>query len=282
MDSLARVAFVSTVEEELGITLDEAAILPETTVGELKERVQVKKQKEERHPFITWPLSGWAQAVRDIMHYLLVRPLLFLVAKISVVGAEHLEGLSGPVLFFVNHASGIDAGFAMRGLPARWRRRTTIAAASDMHYEDPDIKRYATMLMLAFNIFPFSRYGQVRSSFEYTGRLVDRGYSVLFFPEGRVSPTGKLMNFKPGTGLVALEMNVPIVPVGVRGSHKVLEYGTKKLHFGRRLPVTVTLGQPLQVSAGDTVEKITRQAHDAVAALLGEQGQSETTRRADR
>ncbi len=272
LDSLARVTLVATLEDEIGVVLDEAAILPQTTVAELKERILTKKQKEERHPFLKWPLANWVLVVRQLMHYGLVRPLMFSVAKIEIQGQENLDELKGPALFFVNHASGIDAGFAMRALSWRWRWKSAIAAASDMHYEDSDIKRYKNLLMLAFNIFPFSRYGQVKSSLEYTGRLIDRGFSIIFFPEGRVSPTGKLLNLKPGTGLVALEMGVPFVPIGVTGSHKVLKYGTKKLHFGRRLPVTVTVGKPQRATPGDSVEKVTREIHGEIAKLLGEQG----------
>lgn len=272
LDSLARVTFVAALEDELGVVLDEAGILPETTVAEIKDRVATKKQKEERYPFYQWPLSSGIRVLRQLIYYVLVRPLLFTISKITVQGAGNLENLKGPVLFFVNHATGIDAGFALRSLPLRLRWKAAIAAASDMHYEDTDIKRYRILLMTAFNIFPFSRYGQIKSSLEYTGRLVDRGYPIMFFPEGRVSPTGKLMDLKPGTGLVALEMGVPIVPIGVIGSHKVLKYGTKKLNFFRRRPVTVAIGKPMKVAPGDTIDTITRQVHDEIASLLGEQG----------
>ena len=46
---------------------------------------------------------------------------------------------------------------------------------------------------------------------------MDRGYSVLIFPEGARSPTGEMAGFRSGIGLLARETEAPILPVAVRG-----------------------------------------------------------------
>ena len=78
--------------------------------------------------------------------------------------------------------------------------------------------RSLTWLITAlFNVFPLPRARGFRRSFAHAGEAMDRGYSVLIFPEGTRSQDGKLGRFRPGIGLLAEESRVPIVPIGLAG-----------------------------------------------------------------
>lgn len=270
MDSLQRITFVAAVEESLSLALDEAAITPTITVADIREWIRTKKQKKEKYDFVTWPLSGWVRALRWAAQWLLLWPVMFTVSRVKVQGRANVsEHAKTPVLFFVNHASGIDAGFVLRALPAKIRSRTAIAAAIDTLWEDKKISRWRKFLQLSANIFPFARVGQIKSSFEYAGRLIDRGYSVMFFPAGKVSKTGEPQEFKQGTGLVTLEMAVQVVPVAVVGSQEVLPYGKQMLHWGgHRHTVEVVFGKPKTFKAGTSVGDITDQVQKDVKTLF--------------
>ena len=68
-----------------------------------------------------------------------------------------------------------------------------------------------------FNVFPLPRLRGYRESFAHAGEAMDRGYSILIFPEGTRSHDGKLHTFRAGIGLLAQQSRVPIVPVALTG-----------------------------------------------------------------
>ncbi len=275
MDSLARVTLVATIEEDLNVILDEAAITVDTTVEDIQKSVLDKNQKTERYPFKEWPLSPFIIFLRTILQTLIVWPFMFFIAKIKVEGRDHLDDLKGPAQYFINHISGIDSGFVMRALPRRLRRRSSIAAASDMLFENKDIKKWHGLLMFAVNIFPFSRYGQVKSSFEYAGRLIDRGFSILYHPEGKVTRNKKIQEFKKGTGLVAIEMKIPSVPVYISGSDDLLPIGTKKLNWGLRPLIKIKFGKPLYIKEGTSITDATALIENGVRDLAKQNGDTD-------
>jgi long-chain acyl-CoA synthetase len=73
------------------------------------------------------------------------------------------------------------------------------------------------LITALYNVFPLPRRRGFRRSFAHAGESMDRGYSVMIFPEGHRSETGKLQGFREGTGLLAKESQVPVLPVALRG-----------------------------------------------------------------
>ena len=96
-----------------------------------------------------------------------------------------------------------------------------------------------------FNAYPLSQnLGQIRDTIRYTGELVERDYCPLIFPEGKRTPDGRLQPFRPGVGLMALRLRVPVVPTYLEGMFDILALhdswprrGTVRVHFGRALEV---------------------------------------------
>jgi len=216
-----------------------------------------------------WPLEPGARRARALLQHLLLFPVHRLVARpFRVEGLEHLQGLATPALFIANHSSHVDTVSIIRALPAPLRKRLVVAAAADYFFRVPSVGRLTSLLM---NTFPFSREGAVRTSLEHCGRLADQGWSVLIYPEGTRSATGKLLPFKLGVGLLAAELHVPVVPVAVFGGPAVLPKGR---FLPRPGPLRVRFGAPIQVAEGSTPAALTLELRDQVAALLNisEQG----------
>ncbi|MGB5933698.1 MAG: lysophospholipid acyltransferase family protein, partial [Anaerolineae bacterium] len=93
-------------------------------------------------------------------------------------------------------------------------------------------------------------------SMEHAVDLIDRGWSVLIYPEGTRSLSGEMQPFKPGVGLLAVELGVPVVPIHLRGLYAILAKGSS---VPRRGPVNVTIGAPLGFPPGmDHVEATQR------------------------
>ena len=267
MDSLERVELVALIEEETGVILDEAEIGPATTVAQIKERVEHKIQKEERYEFKEWPLLPTTVVLRKLIQNTFIFPITRYFAAIKREGEENLIDLSLPVLFHANHRSAIDPVVLLTALPEVVRRKLAIATASDVIYADPKHQKYEGFFSFLFNIYPFSRTGQIKSSLEYTGRLLDRGFSVLVFPEGRVSTNGKMQELKEGAGFLAVEMGVGVVPVKIDGSQKIAPPGTEPPFWPKKGKVTVKFGKPLVFSPTDSYLEATQVIEHALQKL---------------
>ena len=87
------------------------------------------------------------------------------------------------------------------------------------------------LLTALFNVFPLPRLRGFRRSFAHAGEAMDRGYSVLIFPEGSRSRDGKMHAFRAGIGLLAQESRVPILPVALVGLGEMS--GGRSGGFGR-------------------------------------------------
>jgi long-chain acyl-CoA synthetase len=93
------------------------------------------------------------------------------------------------------------------------------------------------------NLFPLPREAAFLKSFAYAGECVDRGYSVLLFPEGHHTTDGKLRPFRAGVGLLATRMGVPVVPMRIDGLFEVKQAGKK---FTRPGKIRVRIGKPVR------------------------------------
>jgi long-chain acyl-CoA synthetase len=105
-----------------------------------------------------------------------------------------------------------------------------------------------------FNVFPIPRQSGFRQSFAYAGEAVDRGWSILIFPEGEETKDGQLQPFKAGIGLLASELNVPVIPIKLQGLYELKQ---KRELFPRPGTVSVTFGDPITFTPNTTPTEIT-------------------------
>jgi 1-acyl-sn-glycerol-3-phosphate acyltransferase len=96
-----------------------------------------------------------------------------------------------------------------------------------------------------------------------------QGNSFLIFPEGTRSRTGDLLPFKKGGFIMALQAQVPIVPVAISGGRAAMRKGSALVHPVR---VTVRLGEPIPTTGLtiDDRDAVIERARTAVAALLAQ------------
>jgi len=114
------------------------------------------------------------------------------------------------------------------------------------------------------NLFPLPREAGFRRSFAYAGEAVDRGYSVLVFPEGRHTTDGKLLPFRAGIGLLASNLGLPALPMRIDG---LFELKNARRHFAPPGRIHVKIGKPITFERGIDPEKIAARLQDAVSAL---------------
>jgi long-chain acyl-CoA synthetase len=139
LDSLGRVQLLGALEDRYQIELDEAALTPETTLGDLERMIHEGRRIEgaAEYPYPKWALRWPISGLRSLAFYLLVAPFVCVMCWPRVRGKERLRDLRGPVLFIANHISMVDAGmilFAAVSVQAqigdRYGRRTVARIAS--------------------------------------------------------------------------------------------------------------------------------------------------------
>jgi long-chain acyl-CoA synthetase len=194
---------------------------------------------------------------------------------LKVEGREHLENLTGPVIFAANHQSHMDVPVILAALPPRLRYRVAPAMAKEFfkpHFFPEEHSRVAWLTnslnyylsTLFFNAFPLpQREAGARQTLRYIGDVLGDGFSVLIFPEGERSQRGEIKRFRPGIGMIASRLAVPVVPVRIDGLQHVLPPGWRMAKPGR---VRVAFGQPLKLT-GDDYQALAKEVEDAVRAL---------------
>jgi long-chain acyl-CoA synthetase len=265
LDSLGRVELLSAIEGELGAYIDESSVSPNTTVQELERLVSESGQRRHASSMATWPLHPAAGIAREALLQLVFFPAYHLFWRFRVRGRERLAGVKGPVLIAANHHFGVgsvgfDPAAVWMGLPRRLRLRTCTMGEEHAVFDNP-VKGFLARMV---NTFPLSKEGNVRASLECVGRLLDDGWSVLIFPEGKLTPGGPLQPLMGGTGLLAVEAGTPVVPVFVDVERNGILQGSG---WPWRGAFTVHLGDPLVFPPGTTYSEATTQLEAAIRSL---------------
>jgi 1-acyl-sn-glycerol-3-phosphate acyltransferase len=212
----------------------------------------------------SWARSPVARAGRLALLEGAVRPLIRAVADPERRGYDRLVGLEGPAIFAANHLSHLDAGLLLTSLPEPWRHRAFSAAAADYFF---DTRLKATMSALALNAIPIERTKVTRRSAFLAADLIEDGWSMVIFPEGGRSPDGWGQQFKAGAAFVAVRTQVPVVPVHLEGTGRILPKGTSKLVPGK---TRVTFGTPIHPTPDTDMRELAAEIEAAVTALADE------------
>jgi len=221
---------------------------------------------------LRWPVT-W---VRWLAHYLLTRPAMLLLGWPRLEGRENLQGWSGPLLVVCNQSSDVDFAFVQTALPVGLRNSIAIATrgealealhtpAAGRNFFGKLFDRVKWVLGVSLlNLFPLPREAGFRQSFAYAGEAVDRGYSVLVFPEGRHTVDGKINPFRAGIGLLTNNLGIPVLPLRIVGLFEVKQAGRK---FARPGEIRVLIGRPVSFEPGTDPERIARELQKKVEEL---------------
>jgi long-chain acyl-CoA synthetase len=278
LSSLDRVELMVALEDAFQTPIEEAQFGAARDVGQLRALVEGAPGAQgpvEPLEFPSWNRSWPARAIRRASLPTWILPLARVFAWIRVEGREQLESLGGPVIFAANHQSHMDTPVIMAALPARWRYRVAPAMAKEFfkaHFYPAEHGRFAWMTSslnyylasLFFNAFPLpQREAGARQTLRYIGELLEEGCAVLIFPEGKRTEAGEINRFRPGIGMIAARLNVPVVPVRLEGLDRVLHQSWRMAVPGR---VRVAFGAPISLK-GDDYQALASRVEEAVRKL---------------
>ena len=276
LSSIERVELMSALEDRYQIDLSETEFSAADTVASIEKLIEQPSASEHAYHYPRWAQSWPVRWLRITAFYTLVRPAMFFLGWPRVRGRENLRGVEGPLVVVANHIAFIDPGFILQALPARLRHRLAVAMDGELletMRKPPDGTAFASRLLLRaqyvlivalFNVFPLPRRAGFRKSFSFTGELIDRGWSVLIFPEGVRTRTGRMSPFRAGIGLLATRLRVPVLPVRLDG---LFERKVEESKWARPGQIKVTIGTPVSFAETQPAEEITRDLESRVAAL---------------
>lgn len=213
--------------------------------------------------------SDWARSMparygRFFLTEGIMRPLVAGLARPERRGLDRLADLDGPAIFAANHHSHVDAGLLITSLPEPHRHQVFAGAAAD-YFFDNRLKAVASAL--ALNAIPIERNKVTRRSADQAAELIAEGWSMVIFPEGGRSPDGWGQPFRGGAAYLASRCDVPVVPIHLAGTGRILPKGKNRPKPGRSV---VTFGTPIRPTDGERSQAFADRIESAVGALADE------------
>jgi 1-acyl-sn-glycerol-3-phosphate acyltransferase len=209
--------------------------------------------------------SWFVGLARELFMRLVLEPLIDFYTRRRSTGRERLAGVKGPVILVANHRSHIDTPIILASLPRRLRHHTVVGAAADYFYRN---RLLATVVSFIFNTVPLDRKGggTEKLAMAHVDKLLDKGWSLLLYPEGTRSRSGGQGRVRRGAAVLAERHNMPIVPIRVSGTRAAMPPGRfwpkriQGLFFTKRHPVSISFGEPISPNEDATivVEKLAK------------------------
>jgi long-chain acyl-CoA synthetase len=300
LDSLGRVQLASAIERRTGVMIDDAQTASLETLGELRRAAgvgasvpmahavaetpvsqpgtskstaeAVKTETRSRPPVAVYPHWPWwvpVRLFRNLFVEAVLRPLVSIFLAPKVTAPQPLP--EQPMIIIANHVTALDGALVLYALPGPLRRRIAVMMSGAMLAGFRSGQLYGLagraaywLLTALFNVFPLPRLQGFRQSFAHAGEALDRGYSVLIFPEGTRSHTGDIAPFRQGVGLLAAQAQVPILPVALIGLDRISARGARWFRSGN---LAVRIGSPIIWDQSKSATAWTAQLEGELRAL---------------
>lgn len=176
---------------------------------------------------------------------------------VTVTGLERLD-LTRPRLYAANHLSALDIPLLYRYLPFQFR-----IIAHRLVFRVPLVGwhlRAAGQLMIDPDSVALSR-----RALREAVKTLRGGMSMVVFPEGERSPTGKMQPFRRGAFYVAVEAQVDVVPIAILGTYQAFPIGSAHLRPG---PLQLIIGDAIPVAGCSDLSALAERTQAAVGELL--------------
>ena len=266
LDSLDKVSLQDFIERTFGTSVSADAMPGFPNVEALARHVASEKTKMEAedvdwHQLLTGsvdnlplPTSGYA--------YRYVSRLLkgfFRIYNCLKIKGQHNIPSEGACIVAPNHQSFADGPLVLAGLP--WKGLSEyFFYATEEHVKSNYRKRMAAKS----NVIVMER-ANLKNSILKLAKVLREGHRIVIFPEGARSHDGGTVPFKKTFAILAKELNVPIIPVCIKGAFEALPRGSS---FMRPKHIEVAYLPAIKPSSEETYEELTQKTQDAIEAVL--------------
>ena len=213
--------------------------------------------------------TGWARRwpARMARAAIVEGPMRLTVAALASPdrrGSDRLDDVDGPLIFAANHHSHIDTPLLITSIPEPWRHKLVVAAAADYFF---GTRVTGAVSALAIGAIPIERSKVGRRSADAAADLIADGWNLLIYPEGGRSPDGWGQTFRGGAAYLAKRCGVPVVPIHVEGTGRILRKGHSLPRASR---TSVTIGDPMLPAEGENASRFAARLEATVASLADE------------
>jgi long-chain acyl-CoA synthetase len=226
IDSLGRVSLSAFIETAFGVHIPENSLVDFQSVSKLAEYIHQKKTR------LNFEGISWSQILKEKVHFKLpvsgyshnlLKNLLFVFFKTFMrIKAKGLENLPDHACIITpNHESILD-GFLVASLFKNKFMKNTYVYAKEKHFRGPLLR----FLAHRNNIILVDVNKDLKLSIQKLAEVLKKGKNLLIFPEGTRTLTGHLGDFKQTFAILSRELKVPVIPVAIKGSFKVLPSGS--------------------------------------------------------
>jgi len=266
MDSLDKVGLLVFIQSTFGINMEVDQLISFDSVLKLSEYIAEKRTK------MAVEKINWSKILKEKVNLQLPRTwftgTIFL--KISKYffhfyfrfkgkGANNVP--DGPCIIAPNHQSYFDGLFVASWLQNKMIRNTYFYA-KEKHIKSRFLKYFANR----HHIIIMDLNKDLKESIQKMGEALKKQKKLIIFPEGTRSSDGTLGEFKKTFAILSRELNVPIVPVSIKGAVNALPRGSK---FPRPFKkVSIEFLKPVYPS-GESYENLTELVHKSISVNQG-------------
>ncbi|MFC9360342.1 MULTISPECIES: lysophospholipid acyltransferase family protein [unclassified Rhodococcus (in: high G+C Gram-positive bacteria)] len=180
--------------------------------------------------------------------------------KFTVKGDQHIPATGGAVIA-INHTGYMD--FTYAGLPARRVKRYVRFMAKKEVFDN----KISGPIMRALKHIPVDRAAG-SDSYKAAVDFLRRGELVGVYPEATISRSFEIKEFKSGAARMAIEANVPIVPIVIWGAQRVWTKGFPKRLGRTNTPISIAVGEPIQPF--EPASELTEKLHTTMTTMLAD------------
>lgn len=169
----------------------------------------------------------------------MIRWLLKKINHLTIINQQAILNQKSNFVLTANHSSHLDIFCLLACLPKN-RINDTYAVVAEDYFFSNDIFAFFSRILV--NSLPISRGRGAYGGIKACKTLLDRGKSLIIFPEGTRSKTGEIQPFRSGIGLLMAERKEPVIPAFIDGAYQAWPKGH---FFPKSAPITVRIGEAL-------------------------------------
>ena len=237
LDSLEKVSFQVFIKSTFGVSLDVIEMINFGNVLELSNHIRLHRVKMEVEE-VNWheilkndidlklPKTWWSIHLITLLFKLLLK----LTFKMQGYGNKNIP--TSPCIIVSNHQSYFDGPILSAYLSCSQVRKT-LYYAKEKHVS----KMWQKFIAKKHNIIIMDKNKELQESIQMMAQGLKQGKNIVIFPEGTRTNSGRLGEFKKTYTILAKELNIPIVPVVIKGAFEGLPRGSRIPIFGQKVSI---------------------------------------------
>ncbi len=266
LDSLDKISLQTFIENTFGtsVGVDEMPGFPniEALASYVaKQKTRMEAEDVDWHQLLTGSVDSLSLPSSGLAYRIVSRTLkgfFCLYNTLKIKGQKNVPA-KGACILAPNHQSYADAPLVLAGLP--WSELGEYYFyATEEHVKS----QYRRKMAAQSNVIVMER-ANLKNSILKLAKVLREGHRVIIFPEGARTHDGGTVPFKKTFAILAKELNVPIVPVCIRGAFEALPRGSS---FMRPEHIEVNFLPAIKPAPEQSYEDLTQRTQDAIEALL--------------